>query len=182
MPYNTGFLDPKTTTKRLGIHSALTLLYRIFFHFNLFHLYSTTNKPLLSFQLDAQRSSVKRSTATSNAMLPSALPLGLLCLALGPTFTFALPTLSPASPLSKRSFNIRQKWERNEVNCIQILNPAPGATYYPGFIVDMIYGTATCEGFEAEGPLEIHLYNNPEMREGKIRYDYHEVIADGVSC
>ncbi|KAF9960312.1 hypothetical protein BGZ70_008635 [Mortierella alpina] len=113
-------------------------------------------------------------------MLPLALPLSLLCLALGPYFTVALPTLLPASQLPERSFNVRQKWERNEVNCIQILNPAPGAAYYPGYFVRMIYGTANCEGFTATGPLAIHLYNNPEMRGGRIRYDYHEVIADGL--
>ena len=114
-------------------------------------------------------------------MLPLALSLSLLGLALGPTLTLALPTLPPIAQLPERSFNIRQKWERNEVNCIQILNPAPGAAYYPGYFVRMIYGTADCEGFTAAGPLEIHLYNNPEMQGGRIRYDYHEVIADGVS-
>ncbi|KAF9985376.1 hypothetical protein BGZ75_003048 [Mortierella antarctica] len=114
-------------------------------------------------------------------MLPLALPLSLLCLALGPSFTFALPAPPPASQLTQRPFDIRQKWESNEVNCIQILNPAPGAAYYPGCFVRMIYGTAGCEGFTATGPLEIHLYNNPEMREGRISYDYHEVIADGLS-
>ncbi|KAF9574230.1 hypothetical protein EC968_007154 [Mortierella alpina] len=113
-------------------------------------------------------------------MLSLALPLGLLCLALGPSLTLALPALPPGTQLSERSFNIRQKWENNEVNCIQILNPAPGAAYFSGYFVRMIYGTADCDGFTAEGPVEIHLYNNPEMQGGRIRYDYHEVIADGL--
>ncbi|KAF8953722.1 hypothetical protein CPC16_008940 [Podila verticillata] len=86
--------------------------------------------------------------------------------------------------MAKRStgFDLRQKWQVNEVNCIQILNPAPGATYHPGYFVRMNYGTGQCGGATAASPWSIHLYNNPEIQDGgKIRYDYHEVIADGIN-
>ncbi|KAG0038380.1 hypothetical protein BGZ82_000338 [Podila clonocystis] len=79
-------------------------------------------------------------------------------------------------------FNPRQKWQVDEVNCVQILNPARGATYHPGYFVRMNYGTSQCAGSPAAGPWSIHLYNNPEIQAGgKIRYDYHEVIAEGIN-
>jgi len=108
--------------------------------------------------------------------------LSLLCLLLASSTSSA-----PAAPVSQMAergtgFNPRQKWQVNEVNCVQILNPAPGATYHPGYFVRMNYGTGQCGGASAAGPWSIHLYNNPEIQDGgKIRYDYHEVIADGVS-
>ncbi|KAG0025556.1 hypothetical protein BGZ81_007069 [Podila clonocystis] len=79
-------------------------------------------------------------------------------------------------------FNPRQKWQVDEVNCVQILNPAPGATYHPGYFVRMNYGTSQCAGASPAGPWSIHLYNNPEIQAGgKILYDYHEVIAEGIN-
>lgn len=116
--------------------------------------------------------------------------LGLLCAFLSASVT----TLAAPVPifqedsathvhLSERSssFNTRQKWQRDEINCIQILNPAAGANYHPGWFVRMNYGTSQCQGVTAAGPWTIHLYNNPEIQQGgKIRFDYHEVIVDGV--
>ncbi|KAG0353010.1 hypothetical protein BGZ54_002468, partial [Gamsiella multidivaricata] len=61
------------------------------------------------------------------------------------------------------------------------MNPAPGATYYPGFFVRMTYGTEQCNGAAVAGPWTIHLYNNPNIETGEVRYDYHEVIATEVS-
>jgi len=103
--------------------------------------------------------------------------LGLFCLLFGSTSTFAAPT----GRITERSFNPRQKWQSDEVNCVQILNPAVGASYRPGYFVRMIYGTGLCSGATAAGPWTIHLYNNPDIQGGSIRYDYHEVLADGVS-
>ncbi|KAF9210110.1 THAP domain-containing protein 4 [Haplosporangium sp. Z 27] len=104
--------------------------------------------------------------------------LGMLCLLFGTASTLA----DPVSHLTKRSFNPREKWQQDEVNCITILNPAPGATYHPGFMVKMNYGTGDCFGANAAAPWSIHLYNNPEIdQNGKIRFDSHEVIADGLS-
>ncbi|KAF9358619.1 hypothetical protein BGX26_001311 [Mortierella sp. AD094] len=104
--------------------------------------------------------------------------LGLLCLLFGPASTLA----APASHLTERSFNPRQRWQRDEVNCVRILNPAPGATYHPDYFVRLSYGTEQCNGATAAGPWSIHLYNNPEIEQGgKIRFDYHEVIADGLN-
>ncbi|KAI7827573.1 hypothetical protein BC939DRAFT_84407, partial [Gamsiella multidivaricata] len=102
----------------------------------------------------------------------------LLCLALGSVSILAVPVFTP---LAKRAFNPRQKWQSDEVNCIRIMNPAPGATYYPGFFVRMTYGTEQCNGAAVAGPWTIHLYNNPNIETGEVRYDYHEVIATEVS-
>ncbi|GJJ74517.1 hypothetical protein EMPS_06875 [Entomortierella parvispora] len=86
------------------------------------------------------------------------------------------------STRSSSSFNTRQKWQRDEINCIQILNPAPGANYHPGWFVRMNFGASQCQGVTAAGPWTIHLYNNPEIQQGgNIRFDYHEVIADGLN-
>ncbi|KAF8938158.1 hypothetical protein EDD21DRAFT_434150 [Dissophora ornata] len=103
--------------------------------------------------------------------------LGLLCLLFGSTSTFAAPT----ARITERSFNPRQKWQSDEVNCVQILNPAPGASYSPGYFVRMAYGTEQCKGATAAGPWTIHLYNNPDIQGGSLRYDYHEVLADGIN-
>lgn len=102
--------------------------------------------------------------------------LGLIYLALGTSTSLAAPT----SHLVERTFNPRQKWQRDEVNCVQILNPAPGASYHPGYFVRMKFGTDQCEGVTPAEPWTIHLYNNPEIQGEKLQYDYHEVIADGV--
>ncbi|KAG0197907.1 hypothetical protein BGX28_008587 [Mortierella sp. GBA30] len=106
--------------------------------------------------------------------------LGAYCLALSSALTFGAPVLPSPFELSERSINLHQKWERDELNCIQILNPAPGATYHPGYFVRMNYAAENCEGVSATGPWSIHLYNNPELKGGRIQYDYHEVIADGL--
>ncbi|KAG0046273.1 hypothetical protein BGZ83_008531 [Gryganskiella cystojenkinii] len=83
---------------------------------------------------------------------------------------------------SASTFNPRQKWQQDELNCIQIYNPAPGALYHPGWFVRMVYGTQECHGATAAGPWTIHLYNNPEIQQsGNIRFDYHEVIVDGLN-
>lgn len=108
--------------------------------------------------------------------------LGLLCLLLASSASSA--PAAPVAQMAERSagFNPKQKWQVDEVNCVQILNPAPGATYHPGYFVRMNYGTSQCGDASAAGPWSIHLYNNPEIQAGgNIRYDYHEVIADGVS-
>ncbi|KAF9437159.1 hypothetical protein BGZ76_001769 [Entomortierella beljakovae] len=102
--------------------------------------------------------------------------LGLCCFLLGGS-TLAVSATHP----SKRSFNPRQKWERDEINCVRIFNPTTGSTFRPGYFVRMSYGAEQC-GFDAAKPWTIHLYNNPEIeRNGEIRYDYHEVIAEGLN-
>ncbi|KAG0342458.1 hypothetical protein BG000_004478 [Podila horticola] len=85
-------------------------------------------------------------------MLSTTPALGFLCLLLASSASSA--PAAPVAQMAERSteFNPKQKWQVDEVNCIQILNPAPGATYHP----------------------EI-------QAGGKIRYDYHEVIADGIN-
>ncbi|KAG0221792.1 hypothetical protein B0O80DRAFT_495064 [Mortierella sp. GBAus27b] len=103
--------------------------------------------------------------------------LGLLYLAVGATTVLAAPT----PHAEKRHFNLRQKWQRDELNCVQILNPTPGAAYHPGFFVHMRFGTEQCAGVTAATPWTIHLYNNPDIQGEKLRYDYHEVIADGIN-
>ncbi|KAF9307367.1 hypothetical protein BGZ74_005807 [Mortierella antarctica] len=108
--------------------------------------------------------------------------LGLLCLLLASSASSA--PAAPVAQMAERSagFNPKQKWQMDEVNCVQILNPAPGATYHPGYFVRMNYGTSQCGDASAAGPWSIHLYNNPEIQAGgNIRYDYHEVIADGIN-
>ncbi|KAF9412063.1 hypothetical protein BGZ94_001153 [Podila epigama] len=108
--------------------------------------------------------------------------LGLMCLIFSAASTVAAPVSQSQLAERNSNFNPRQKWQVNEINCVQILNPAPGATYHPGYFVRMIYGTGQCDGATAAGPWSIHLYNNPEIQGGgKIRYDYHEVIADGIN-
>ncbi|KAH7028561.1 hypothetical protein BKA57DRAFT_524057 [Linnemannia elongata] len=119
--------------------------------------------------------------------------LGLMCLILGvttPSTTLAAPiigsdtttdiSLDANSQLTKRSFNPRQKWQSDELNCVQILNPSPGATYHPGYFVRLNYGAGQCDA-TATGPWTIHLYNNLDIQGGKVSYDYHEVIASGVN-
>ncbi|KAG0349348.1 hypothetical protein BG004_007532 [Podila humilis] len=110
--------------------------------------------------------------------------LGLVGFLLGALSMSAAAPVPSSSQLTERGngFNPRQKWQVNEVNCVQILNPSPGATYHPGYFVRMNYGTGQCGGAAAAGPWSIHLYNNPEIQVGgKIRYDYHEVLADGIN-
>ncbi|KAF9104737.1 hypothetical protein BGX27_009975 [Mortierella sp. AM989] len=102
--------------------------------------------------------------------------LGLLCLFFGPVSSLA----ASASHLTKRSFSLKQKWQRDEVNCVSIYNPSRDAKYHPGYMIHMSYGTEQCNGATAAGPWKIHLYNNPEIVQGKIQFDYHEVIADGL--
>lgn len=116
--------------------------------------------------------------------------LSLVCLLLltatAPSTTLAAPIVGSKSEvildtqLTKRAFNPRQKWQSNELNCIQILNPTPGATYHPGYFVRLNYGAGQCDA-TAAGPWTIHLYNNLDIQGGKVSYDYHEVIASGVS-
>ncbi|KAG9067053.1 hypothetical protein KI688_012965 [Linnemannia hyalina] len=119
--------------------------------------------------------------------------LGLMCLLLGattPSTTLAAPvigsdtttsiSLDSNTQLAKRSFNPRQKWQSDELNCVQILNPSPGATYHPGYFVRLNYGAGQCDA-TAAGPWTIHLYNNLDIQGGKVSYDYHEVIASGVN-
>lgn len=115
--------------------------------------------------------------------------LGLMCLLLGastPSTTFAAPVIGSTISFdtntqpTKRSFNPRQKWQSDELNCVQILNPTPGATYHPGYFVRLNYGAGQCDA-TAAGPWTIHLYNNLDIQGGKVSYDYHEVIASGVS-
>ncbi|KAF9437201.1 hypothetical protein BGZ76_001660 [Entomortierella beljakovae] len=102
--------------------------------------------------------------------------LGLFCFLLGSGSTLAVSANHP----SKRSFNPRQKWERDEINCVRVFNPTTWSTFRPCYFVRMSYGAEQC-GFDAAKPWTIHLYNNPEIeRNGEIRYDYHEVIAEGV--
>ncbi|KAG0088328.1 hypothetical protein BGZ93_008495 [Podila epicladia] len=108
--------------------------------------------------------------------------LGLLCLLLASSASSA--PAAPVAQMAERSagFNPKQKWQVDEVNCVQILNPAPGATYHPGYFVRMNFGTSQCGDASVAGPWSIHLYNNPEIKAGgSIRYDYHEVIADGIN-
>ncbi|KAF9932192.1 hypothetical protein FBU30_008747 [Linnemannia zychae] len=120
--------------------------------------------------------------------------LGLMCLLLASTTsTSAMPIVGPetttvaavnidnnSDQLVKRSFNPRQKWQSDELNCVQILNPAPGATYYPGYFVRLNYGAEQCDA-TATGPWTIHLYNNLDIQGDKVSYDYHEVIASGIN-
>ncbi|KAG0263793.1 hypothetical protein DFQ27_001618 [Actinomortierella ambigua] len=104
--------------------------------------------------------------------------LGLLCIAGATTAAAAAAVLAARS----NDFDLRQKRESNEVNCIQIVNPAPGAVYRPGFFVRMIYGTQFCSGVSATGPWSIHLYNNLKTKNSRVEYDYHEVIAENLSA
>ncbi|KAF9085886.1 hypothetical protein BGX23_009310 [Mortierella sp. AD031] len=115
--------------------------------------------------------------------------LSLMCLLLGSTIpTFAAPVAVSetdvvavdTTQVIKRSFNPRQKWQSDELNCVQILNPAPGATYRPGYFVRLNYGAGQCDA-TAAGPWTIHLYNNLDIQGGKVSYDYHEVIASGIN-
>ncbi|KAG0290092.1 hypothetical protein BGZ96_006447 [Linnemannia gamsii] len=116
--------------------------------------------------------------------------LSLVCLLLlattAPSTTLAAPVIGSESEvildtqLAKRAFNPRQKWQSDELNCIQILNPAPGATYQPGYFVRLNYGAGQCDA-TAAGPWTIHLYNNLDIQGEKVSYDYHEVIASGVN-
>jgi len=113
--------------------------------------------------------------------------LSLMCLLLGATTpVFAAPLVGHETDVAvdnqfaKRAFNPRQKWQSDELNCIQILNPAPGATYQPGFFVRLNYGAGQCDATPA-GPWTIHLYNNLDIQGGKVSYDYHEIIASEVS-
>ncbi|KAG0376938.1 hypothetical protein BGX24_006980 [Mortierella sp. AD032] len=112
--------------------------------------------------------------------------LSLMCLLVGATTsTFAAPVVGSEADavvdtqLTKRSFNPRQKWQSDELNCVQILNPSPGATYHPGYFVRLNYGAGECDA-TAAGPWTIHLYNNLDIQGGKVSYDFHEVIASGV--
>ncbi|KAG0329016.1 hypothetical protein BGZ99_003646 [Dissophora globulifera] len=102
--------------------------------------------------------------------------LGLLCL----FYRLSSVSAAPTTLISERSFNPRQKWQRDEVNCIQIFNPSPGASFHPGYFVRMSFGDELCEGAEAVGPWTIHLYNNPDINGDKLRFDYHEILADNV--
>ncbi|KAF9978435.1 THAP domain-containing protein 4 [Actinomortierella ambigua] len=95
---------------------------------------------------------------------------------------FSLYCASGAAALatSKSEFDLRQKWESSEVNCIQITNPTPGAVYRPGYFVRMKYGTQFCSGSNAAGPWTIHLYNNLKKEDNGVVSDYHEVIAENL--
>ncbi|KAF8943210.1 hypothetical protein BGZ47_005676 [Haplosporangium gracile] len=121
--------------------------------------------------------------------------LGLMCLLVGSaTSICTAPVVSSEASttttdiiavdhnaiLTKRSFNLRQKWLSDELNCIQILNPAPGAAYRSGYFVRLNYGAEQCNA-TAIGPWTIHLYNNLDIQDGKVSYDYHEVIASEVN-
>ncbi|KAF9152117.1 hypothetical protein BG015_005744 [Linnemannia schmuckeri] len=121
--------------------------------------------------------------------------LGLMCLLIGSTIsTFASPVIGSETSttatdtiavdhntvLTKRFFNPRQKWQSDELNCVHILNPAPGATYHPGYFVRLNYGAEQCDA-TAAGPWTIHLYNNLDIQGGRVSYDYHEVIASEVN-
>ncbi|KAF9903255.1 hypothetical protein EC991_004027 [Linnemannia zychae] len=113
--------------------------------------------------------------------------LSLMCLLVGATTSsFAAPVVGPeaevvvGAQIVKRSFNPRQKWQSDELNCVQILNPSPGATYHPGYFVRLNYGAGECDA-TATGPWTIHLYNNLDIQDDKVSYDYHEVIASGIN-
>ncbi|KAF9136298.1 hypothetical protein BGW39_000014 [Mortierella sp. 14UC] len=111
--------------------------------------------------------------------------LSLMCLLVGTmTFSFAAPVVGSeadvvvGTQLTKRSFNPRQKWQSDELNCVQILDPSPGATYHPGYFVRLNYGAGECDA-TAAGPWTIHLYNSLDIQGGQVSYDYHEAIASG---